>query len=157
MRFLLLIPALFCSKTSYSQTKSNVRQDQPEKSQSAKVFTFSCRSTETEAQVDGEHWRNYLIENLELDSMEQTIIPEGTYRLTAQILIGKNGCIEQVKIMDDPGYGLSDKVIKVISSYQQWKPAERNGRQVRAYRKLPIAFIVEKDECETNLPLESMP
>lgn len=97
-----------------------------------------------------------MIENLELDSVEQATIPEGIYRLAAQILIGKNGCIEQVKIMDDPGYGLADKVIKVISSYQQWNPAESNGRQVRAYRKLPITFIVEKDECETNLPLESI-
>lgn len=74
-------------------------------------------------------------------------IPKGIYELTAHILIGKSGCIEQVKIIDDPGYGLGDKVVKVISGYEQWIPAERNGRKVRAYRKQVVTIIVGKEEC----------
>jgi protein TonB len=85
-----------------------------------------------------------------LEPLAKENIPERIYRLIAQILMGKDGCIEQVKIIDDPGYGLRVKVNRVISAYQQWIHAEMNGRTVRAYRKQAITFSVDKEtkECE---------
>ena len=143
MKHFLLILMLFCIKTSFSQNEPNKEEFHP----------MLCR-VEKDASVDTRHWKNYLEKSLELDSLTKSRIPEGIYKLTAQILIGKNGYIERVKIIDDPGYGLGNKVIKVISAYQQWSPAEMNGRQVKAYRKLPITFIVEREECEEKLPVE---
>jgi hypothetical protein len=134
MKYFLVISILLCCVTCLSQKESG--KEEP--------GIFYCRRIEKDAQVDINHWKDYLAENLELDSLAQDTIPAGIYRLTAQILIGKSGCIEQVKIIDDPGYGLGIRVVKVISSYQQWVPAEMNGRRVKAYRKQPIIFMVEK-------------
>ena len=103
---------------------------------------------EKDAQVDIKHWQAYLDQNLQLDSLAQDTIPEGTYSITVMFIIGKNGCIDEVKILNDPDYGLGKKVSKVISEYEQWIPAERNGRKVRAYRKLVVMIVAKKEECK---------
>jgi len=152
LKHFLFISLLVCLiNISFSQ----VRSDNNSTSKTDKeIYILNCKRIEIDACVDIKHWQNYLAEKLELDSLAQDTIPPCTYQFTAQILIGKNGCIEQVKIIDDPGYGLGDKAIRVILAYQQWQPAEMNGRRVRAYRRQPITIVVEKKECEEKLPIE---
>ena len=117
-------------------------------SRSAENIFYSCRVIEKDAQVDTRHWQAYLGQNLQLDSLAEDTIPKGTYSITAMFIIGKNGCIDIVRILDDPGYGLGEKASKVISEYEQWIPAERNGRKVRAYRKLVVTIIAKKERCQ---------
>ena len=111
---------------------------------------YSCRVIEKDAQVNIKHWQAYLDKGLQLDSLAQDTIPGGTYAITAIFIIGKKGCIDEVKILNDSGYGLGEKVSKVIFEYEQWIPAERNGRKVRAYRKQVVTIIAEKGECKES-------
>ena len=136
MRLSFIILILFCFLQVSSQSRSTEN-----------IF-YSCRVIEKDAQVDIKHWQAYLDQNLQLDSLAQDTIPEGTYSITAMFIIGKNGCIDEVKILNDPEYGLGKKVSKVISEYEQWIPAERNGRKVRAYRKLVVMIVAKKEECK---------
>ena len=149
--FLILITVGF-SIPVLSQRKSHSKKLRKEEEQNTGIFF--CGAIEKDAEVDTRHWRDYLNQNLQLDSLAQDTIPEGTYSITATYIIGRNGCIDEVKILNDPGFGLGKKVAEVISKYEQWIPAERNGRRVKAYRRQTITFIVEDDECEEKMPVE---
>ena len=103
--------------------------------------------------MDEKHWKNYLEKNLELDSLTLDTIPEGTYKVITIFIINKEGCISNVKVITDPGYGLGARVIKVISSYDQTCiPSEQNGRKVKAYRKQEITFVIGETVCEEISP-----
>ena len=150
MRYFFFILLIVCFNSPVlSQTNPNHKGAKKDQEQKAEIIF--CGPIEIEAKVDIQHWRAYLEQNLQLDSLA----PPGTYSITATFIIGKNGCIDEVKILSDPGYGLGKKAAKVIAEYQQWFPAERNGRKVKAYRKQVITIIVEEEEeCEEKLSKE---
>lgn len=133
----------FCS---LSPVLSQLKND---KGETNDLGFFTCRVFEKDAEVDIKHWQTHLDKYLELDSLSLDTIPGGRYSMEALFTIDKEGCITNIKILNDPGYGLGDRVIRVISGYNvSWIPAERNGRRVKAYRKQAVTFIVEKEECE---------
>ncbi len=110
-----------------------------------------------ELEVDSKKWMTYLTKNLELDSAALDTIPAGCYTVLARFSINENGDLEDVFVLKDPGFGLSQRVIKVISNCKGlWKPSIYLGRVTKSYRTQPITFIVEKDEneCEKKLPAE---
>jgi len=119
-------------------------------SRSAENIFYSCRVIEKDAQVDTTHWLAYLDQNLQLDSLAMDTIPPGIYGITVIFIIDKKGCLTEVKALNDPGYGLGIRVIRVISGYEQWIPAERNGRKVRAYRKQVVTIISGKEKCKRS-------
>jgi len=125
------------------------------KGQPQKLETFFCGPIKKEAEVDIKQWESYLVQNLPLDSLEIDRIPAGTYSSTTLFIIDKEGYITDVRIQKDPGYGLGDKIIRVLCGYNlRWIPAERNGRKVKAFRKQIITFIIEKEECEEKISSE---
>ena len=138
MRLSFLILILFCFLQVSSQSRP------------VENIFYSCRVIEKDAQVDIKHWQAYLDQHLQLDSLAMDTIPRGIYNITVVFLIDKKGCLTEVKALNDPGYGLGNRVIKVISGYEQWIPAERNGRKVRAYRKQVVTIIAEKGECKES-------
>jgi hypothetical protein len=108
-----------------------------------------------EPEVDRKKWVAYLTKSLELDSASLDTIPAGTYTVMAQFTIDEKGNLQDVSILKDPGYGLSQRVVKVISNCPGlWKPSMYNGHTTISYRKQPILFIVEKDEdeCDKKIP-----
>ncbi len=147
MRYFLLIVTLLCFERSSSQIES-------QKQEFEKIV---CGRFEKEATVDLKHWQNYLSENLKLDSLAQDTIPSGIYNITAVFIIDKEGCITNVEVRDNPGYGLGKKVVKAISGYTlKWIPAEMNGRKVNAYRKQIVTIIVKNEKCKDRMPEESI-
>ncbi len=42
------------------------------------------------------------------------------------------------------GSGMEEAAIKAIKGGPKWKPALQNGRNVNAYRRQPVTFIVEE-------------
>lgn len=138
--FLILMMLWFFSK-GFSQTKSSSEGNEN---------IIICGVIEKDAYVDIKHWQTYLDQNLQLDSLALDTIPAGTYDIGVVFIIDKQGCLTGIRIQNDPGYGLGDKIVKVISGYQQWIPAERNGRKVRAYRKQMVTIIAGKEECKVS-------
>lgn len=125
-----------------------------QKQELGKIF---CGRIEKEARVNTEHWQNYLSENLKLDLLAQDTIPAGNYNITATFIIDKEGCITNVQDLEDPGYGLGRKVIRVLSGYtSKWIPAEMNGRKVKAYKKQIATIIVKNEKCNEKMLAEFM-
>lgn len=139
MRYLLLIIfSSFISTAVIAQTNMTPR---------CSVFI--------DAQMDVKHWRQYLARTLEMDSLTIDTIPPGIYKVIAQFIINKAGCITDVKLINDPGHGLGARVIKSIYSYDgTCIPAVQNGRKVRAYRKQVITFVIEESNCVELSPVD---
>ncbi len=112
---------------------------------------------EIEAEVQYEKWKRYLIRNLELDSLTTDTIPPGTYSVKINFEINSTGKLQNAKVAIDPGYGLGERVKKVVSGYKDfWKPAIRKGNPVSSFRTQMVTFIVEQEEeyCKEETPLE---
>jgi len=101
-------------------------------------------------------WKEYLIQSLQLDSLAVDTIPPGRYQAAVQFVVGADGSIGDVKIVNDPGYGLGKKAADVIAAYKRkWHPAEQSGRFVKSYRKQAVDFVIEgeeDDDCEEIKP-----
>jgi protein TonB len=88
-------------------------------------------------------WRKYLERNLNPNAPVDNGAPEGSYTVWVQFIVDKEGNISDVKALTNHGYGMEDESMRVIKKGPKWVPAQQNGRQVKAYRKQPITFVVQ--------------
>lgn len=106
---------------------------------------------EIEATTDIKKWRDHIRKSTVLPDSISKDIPPGTYKVTVQFIVDKHGYIGQLKSMNDPGYGLAKRAIKIIANYPgEWKPASQCGRNVTAYKKQDIYFIVSPNDMTTS-------
>ena len=108
-----------------------------------KVF----EKVEVEAKFKGGEaaWRRYLEKSLNPNTPVDNGAPEGTYTVWVQFIVDKAGIISDVKALSSHGYGMEEEAMKVIRKGPAWEPAIQNGRQVKAYRKQPITFVVASE------------
>ncbi|HPG11727.1 MAG TPA: energy transducer TonB [Chitinophagaceae bacterium] len=102
---------------------------------------------EIEAKFPGgeSQWRRFLERNLDPNTPIDNGAPEGTYTVTVQFVVDKEGNISDVRALTNHGYGMEQEAVRVIKKGPKWEPAIQNGRQVKAYRKQPITFQVTED------------
>jgi protein TonB len=105
-----------------------------------KVF----EKVEVEASFKGgeREWTKYLLRNLDANIPIENNANEGTYTVTVQFIVDKEGKISDVKALSSHGYGMEEEAVRVIKKGPDWVPAIQNGRNVKAYRKQPITFVV---------------
>jgi len=89
-----------------------------------------------------EAWRKYLTKNLNADVPVKNGSPKGTFTVMAQFIVAKDGSVSDVKALTKHGYGVEEEVIRIIKDGPKWKPAIQNGRDVKAYKKQPVTFVV---------------
>jgi periplasmic protein TonB len=106
-----------------------------------KVFT----KVEIEASFAGD-WASFLKRNLNADVAVNGGAPPGTYQVIVQFIVDKEGNVSDVKALTNHGYGMEEEAMRAIKKAPKWNPAVQNGRQVKAYRKQPITFIVSEGE-----------
>ena len=98
---------------------------------------------EVNAHTDQKAWATHIFQKTQLPDSAIKDIPAGTYKVNIQFVIDVHGNMGQIKALNDPGYGLAERAINAVSSYKGvWKPANQCGRNVKAYRKEAIVFIV---------------
>jgi len=99
---------------------------------------------EIEAKFPGgdSKWRQYLERNCNGQVASDQGAPEGTYTTVIQFVVDKEGNISDVRALTKHGYGMEEEAMRVIKKGPKWQPAVQNGRQVKAYRKQPITFVV---------------
>lgn len=116
---------------------------QKEEEDPNKVF----EKVEIEASFKGgeQAWRKYLERNLNANTPVDNNAPEGTYTVWVQFIVSTDGSISDVKALSSHGYGMEEEAVKVIKKGPAWVPAVQNGRQVKAYRKQPITFVVTSE------------
>jgi periplasmic protein TonB len=96
-----------------------------------------------EAGTNEKAWADHIKRKTQLPDSVMQNIPVGTYRVSVQFIIDKHGSIGQIKALNDPGYGLAQRAEHAVSSYKgEWKPAIQCGREVKAYRKQVIVFVI---------------
>ena len=107
-----------------------------------KVFT----KVENEAQFPGGQaaWIRYLQKNLNANAPVDNGAPGGTYQVIVKFIVSKDGSISDVQAETKHGFGMEDEAVKIIKRGPKWTPALQNGRNVNAYRRQPITFIVEE-------------
>jgi len=101
---------------------------------------------ENEAEFPGGHqaWVRYLQQHLNPNAPFENGAPNGTYQVIVKFVVSKDGTISDVNGETKFGYGMEDEAIKIIKRGPKWKPALQNGRNVNAYRRQPITFVVEE-------------
>lgn len=102
---------------------------------------------ENEAEFPGgrQAWFRYLQQHLNPNTPFENGAPTGTYQVIVKFVVSKDGAISDVTGETKFGYGMEAEAIKIISRGPKWKPALQNGRNVNAYRRQPITFIVEEN------------
>ncbi|MEO6547283.1 MAG: energy transducer TonB [Ferruginibacter sp.] len=107
-----------------------------------KIFT----KVENEAQFPGgqQAWIRYLQKNLNANAPVDNGAPSGTYQVIVKFIVSKDGSISDVQAETKHGFGMEDEAVKIIKRGPKWTPALQNGRNVNAYRRQPITFIVEE-------------
>jgi protein TonB len=105
-----------------------------------KVFT----KVEIEASFAGD-WAKFLQRNLNGQAASDAGAPSGTYQVVVQFIVDKEGNVSDVKALTKHGYGMEEEAMRAIKKAPKWNPAVQNGRQVKAYRKQPITFVVTEE------------
>lgn len=71
---------------------------------------------------------------------------ERTLKVYVSFVIERDGSITDVKVLNDPGYGLGKEAIRVLKSIKaKWSPGILNGKTVRTAYNLPITIKTEVD------------
>ncbi|HEV8270648.1 MAG TPA: energy transducer TonB [Chitinophagaceae bacterium] len=106
----------------------------------------SSLCVEKEAQFPGEEkgWRKFLEKNLNPDIPVKNRAPEGTYQVIVQFIVDKEGQITDIKPLTRFGFGMEEEVIRILKNSPRWTPAFQFGRNVKAYRRQPITFVVSR-------------
>ena len=65
--------------------------------------------------------------------------------MVVQFVVDKYGNISEIKALTNHGYGMEKEVIRVIKLGPKWNPAIQDGRQVKAYRKQPVTFVITEE------------
>lgn len=101
--------------------------------------------TETPASVDKNEWQKFLgMHLLKVVNEVGKTAPVGTYTVNVRFVVNKDGSLSDFKALDDPGYGIGEKVLNVMQYSPKWTPAEQNGKIVKSYHTQPVRLVVSK-------------
>lgn len=57
-------------------------------------------------------------------------------KLFATFIIEKNGALNDIKIIQDVGFGTGEELLRVLKLSPRWKPGKQNNKQVRTLYSL---------------------
>jgi TonB family protein len=106
-----------------------------------KEAIFSKVETEAEYPGGQDGWRNYLFKTLRYPQVAQDKEIMGT--VIVQFIVDENGKVSDVKTVSGPKVLLAES-IRVIKESGTWTSALQNGRKVKAYKKQPITYKLER-------------
>jgi protein TonB len=88
-------------------------------------------------------WRNYLRKTLNAETPIDNGATAGKYTVIVKFVVSRDGSLSDIQCENDPGFGMCEEAKRVIKNTKNWTPAINNGRNVNAYRRQPITFVVE--------------
>ncbi len=99
---------------------------------------------EVEAEFPGgaREWEKFLKRNLVPEVPVDNNAAPGRYTVYIQFIVDREGNVSDMKPLTAHGFGMEQEAIRVLRKATKWKPANQNGRAVKAYRKQPITFVV---------------
>jgi protein TonB len=138
MKIILAALLLLSGTIVFAQDKS--------KSETKEMDTAVFQNAEIEASVDANQWIDHLRNNLQhpIEKAAKKGMKAGTYAVQVKFLVEKDGSINDVQALNDPGYGLAKAAIKVIRTGPKWSPGSISGKIVRSYHTQPITFVIQE-------------
>lgn len=91
-------------------------------------------------------WRKFLEQNLNAGVPAFKGAPAGAYTVIVQFVVDRDGKVSDIRALTSHGYGMEAEVIRLLRKAPRWNPAFQDGRNVRAYRKQPVTFMVIDEE-----------
>ncbi len=88
-------------------------------------------------------WGKFLSRHLNADVPIRKGAPAGKYTVVSRFVVDSDGNISNVRIITDPGFGMGEEVIRILKKSPKWAPAQQFGRNLKAYRKQPVTFVVQ--------------
>ena len=148
MRFILLS---FLLITVYSTTAQDTPPPPPPVADS--MNQYSKDTVGLFLKVDGEArypggeaaWKKFLEQNLNGDAPIKEIPRRKKYfeqTAICQFIVCKDGSICDIKVINKVLPSIKKEVERVIALSGKWIPAEQTGKEVKAYRKQPVTFVV---------------
>lgn len=62
--------------------------------------------------------------------------------VTVQFVIGTNGGVQEVEVLEGLHPALDAEAVRVIKSSPKWKPGMRGGKPVRVVYTIPVIFVI---------------
>ncbi|NOT50524.1 MAG: hypothetical protein HOP10_04525 [Chitinophagaceae bacterium] len=90
-------------------------------------------------------WRKYLENNLNAEVPAVNGARPRTYTVIIQFIVDTSGNLSDFKALTNHGFGMEQEVTRVIIKGPKWEPAIHNGRKVKAFRKQPVTFQVNRE------------
>lgn len=61
-------------------------------------------------------------------------------KIILNFVIEKDGSINEIKVLQDIGYGTGEEAVRVMKKSVNWIPAQKGGKNVRVLFKFPISI-----------------
>jgi len=87
-----------------------------------------------------EELNKFLVDNLEYSNLKGADV---VGRVILRFIVEKDGSLTNIEVVKSPHKLLSDEAIRVVKLMSKWKPAQKDGKNVRAYFTLPIDFKLD--------------
>ncbi|QES89927.1 energy transducer TonB [Rhizosphaericola mali] len=87
-------------------------------------------------------WQDFISKNLNADIPRDKNAPIGNYKVIVRFSIDTLGNVENVKTIQDPGYGTAEEAMRVIKNSPKWKPAIFLNKKIIYTQSQLITFQV---------------
>ena len=130
------------SQVVQAPVETTGNNDLPKEDDENKVFT----KVEVDATYAGGDaaWRRYLSNNLDSEVPGSNGAPAGSYTVIVRFIVAKDGSVSDVVAETNFGYGIEQESVRAIKKSGKWTPAIQNGRNVTAYKRQPITWVVQE-------------
>lgn len=68
----------------------------------------------------------------------------GHVALPCSFVVEKNGTVSNVKVLKDPGYGMTEQMTGILTTSEKWTPGKKDGKAVRTLIVAPITLSAPK-------------
>ena len=89
-------------------------------------------------------WNNFLSSNIRTQTPARNKAPAGRYTVVISFTIDKEGNVTNAAVLEDPGYGTAQDVLRVLHKSPRWTPAMQDGKNVMYRQKQKITYEVSE-------------
>jgi len=125
----------------------------PEEEESTKLARSSTKISKNKAEkanfgaslkdgVSKISFEKYVSNNLKYPKEAKKNTISGVVKIT--FFIRPNGKITNPKIVQKLGYGCDKEALRLVQNYPHWQADTKNGKRIKTYQELEIAFPVKK-------------
>lgn len=134
------------TQRTYTNNSNSVRSGSVEKETTLTVPACSELQVEPDFPGGEKFWIKYLERNLNKALLIERGAPSDSYQIEVSFLIDQRGSISDIEMLYDPGYGIKEEIIRLLTKSPTWKTGVHYGRIQGCRQKKTIRFTLEEKE-----------